>query len=100
MIRPFSPGFVISDDTIRSCRMAVMNATSVRKINMRTRKAPGGVNDRLASPEDARKLCEAAGSRKKEVKLFTAEEGGAEHCHVDNRQVGIDYVADWLAETL
>jgi dipeptidyl aminopeptidase/acylaminoacyl peptidase len=59
-----------------------------------------GVNDRLASPEDARKLCEAAGSRVKEVKLFTAEEGGAEHCHVDNRQVGVDYVADWLSEQL
>jgi dipeptidyl aminopeptidase/acylaminoacyl peptidase len=59
-----------------------------------------GVNDRLASPDDARKLCEAAGSKVKEVKLVTAEEGGAEHCHVDNRQVGVDYVADWLAEML
>jgi len=59
-----------------------------------------GVNDRLASPDDAHKLCAAAGSAKKLVKLFTAEEGGAEHCHVDNRQVGIDFVADWLAETL
>lgn len=57
-----------------------------------------GVNDRLASPEDAHKLCEAAGSRTKQVKLFTPEEGGAEHCHVDNRQVGVDYVADWLTE--
>lgn len=59
-----------------------------------------GVNDRLASPDDAHKLCAAAGSTKKLVKLFTAEEGGAEHCHVDNRQVGIDFVADWLTETL
>lgn len=59
-----------------------------------------GVNDRLASPDDAHKLCAAAGSKKKLVKLFSAEEGGAEHCHVDNRQVGIDFVADWLTETL
>ena len=22
--------------------------------------------------------------------------GGAEHCQVDNRQVGTDYIADWL----
>ena len=57
-----------------------------------------GVNDRLASPADAEKLCAAAGSRIKQVKLFTPEEGGAEHCHVDNRQVGVDYVADWLTE--
>ena len=59
-----------------------------------------GSNDRLASPDDARKLCAAAGSSNKSVKLFTPAEGGAEHCHVDNRQVGIDYVADWLTETL
>lgn len=59
-----------------------------------------GANDRLASPEDAHKLCAAAGSTKKLVKIFTAEEGGAEHCHVDNRQVGVDFVADWLTETL
>jgi dipeptidyl aminopeptidase/acylaminoacyl peptidase len=59
-----------------------------------------GVNDRLASPDDAYKLRDAAGSESKTVKLFTPEEGGAEHCHVDNRQVGVDYVADWLTETL
>ena len=57
-----------------------------------------GVNDRLATPDDAKKLCEAAGSKRKQVKLFTPEEGGAEHCHVDNRQVGVDYVADWLTD--
>ena len=57
-----------------------------------------GVNDRLATPDDANKLCEAAGSKRKKVKLFTPEEGGAEHCHVDNRQVGVDYVADWLTD--
>ena len=59
-----------------------------------------GVNDRLASPDDAYKLRDAAGSQNKTVKLFTPEEGGAEHCHVDNRQVGVDYVADWLTKTL
>lgn len=59
-----------------------------------------GVNDRLASPEDAEQLRRAAGSRNKHVKLFTPEEGGAEHCHVDNRQVGVDYVADWLTQVL
>ena len=58
-----------------------------------------GVNDRLATPEDAKKLCDAAGSENKTVKLFTPEEGGAEHCHVDNRAVGVDYVDDWVSET-
>jgi hypothetical protein len=34
--------------------------------------------------------------RRETIKVFTAEEGGAEHAHVDNRQVGIDFAADWL----
>jgi hypothetical protein len=32
--------------------------------------------------------------------VFTAEDGGAEHAHVDNRQVGVDFVADWIADNL
>ena len=68
---------------------------SLRRAWRRTARA----DDRLATPEDAKKLCDAAGSESKTVKLFTPEEGGAEHCHVDNRQVGVDYVADWLSET-
>jgi alpha-beta hydrolase superfamily lysophospholipase len=59
-----------------------------------------GVNDRLATPEDAQKLYAAVGSKNKTIKIFTVDEGGAEHCHVDNRQVGTDYVADWLTENL
>lgn len=57
-------------------------------------------NDRLATPADAAKLHAAVGSRDKTIKIFSADEGGAEHCHVDNRQVGIDYVADWLTAKL
>ena len=30
--------------------------------------------------------------------IFTAEEGGSEHCQGDNRFLGATYVADWLAE--
>ncbi len=59
-----------------------------------------GVNDRLASAEDARLLYEAVGSKNKSIKIFTPEDGGSEHCHVDNRSVGVDYVADWLTEIL
>ena len=59
-----------------------------------------GANDRLASVQDAYTLRDAVGSQVKEAKIFTVEEGGAEHCHVDNRQVGIDYVGDWLEKNL
>jgi len=57
-----------------------------------------GENDRIVPLDSARKLHDAAGSKNKTLKIFTAAEGGAEHCQVDNRQVGVDYIADWLAE--
>jgi dienelactone hydrolase len=57
-------------------------------------------NDRVVPVENAQKLYDAVGSANKTIKIFTTEEGGAEHAHVDNRQVGIDFAADWLEENL
>lgn len=59
-----------------------------------------GENDRLAARAVAERLYQAVGARDKTLKVFTAEEGGAEHCQADNRQVGIDFIADWLADKL
>ena len=55
-----------------------------------------GENDRIVPLEEAKKLYERVGSSNKHLKIFTAEEGGAEHCQVDNRQLGVDYIGDWL----
>ena len=57
-------------------------------------------NDRVVPVENAQKLYDAVGSKNKTIKIFTTEEGGAEHAHVDNRQVGIDFAADWFAENM
>jgi dipeptidyl aminopeptidase/acylaminoacyl peptidase len=59
-----------------------------------------GENDSISPSETARQLYEGVGSKVKTLKIFTAEEGGSEHCQGDNRQLGANYVADWLAETL
>jgi alpha-beta hydrolase superfamily lysophospholipase len=59
-----------------------------------------GENDRQVPIEDARKLLEAIGSEDKSLIAFTAEGGGAEHVQVDNRQVGVDAIADWLEPRL
>jgi alpha-beta hydrolase superfamily lysophospholipase len=59
-----------------------------------------GENDRVVPVENARRLYDAVGARDKTLRIFTAEEGGAEHAHVDNRQVGVDFVADWIAQKL
>lgn len=57
-----------------------------------------GENDRQVPIEDARRLLEAVGSEDKTLIAFTREDGGAEHVQVDNRQVGVDAIADWLSE--
>jgi dienelactone hydrolase len=55
-----------------------------------------GENDRIVPLQEAKTLYEKVGAKNKTLKIFTAEEGGAEHCQVDNRQIGIDYAGDWI----
>lgn len=57
-------------------------------------------NDRVVPVENAQKLYDAVGSKRKTIKIFTTEEGGAEHAHVDNRVVGVQFAADWLEDNL
>jgi len=59
-----------------------------------------GINDRLVPLEDAERLFAAIGSPNKKLVVFTEETGGAEHVQVDNRQVGVDAIADWLSAYL
>jgi dienelactone hydrolase len=55
-----------------------------------------GENDRIVPAKEAQTLYERVGSKRKYIKIFTREEGGAEHCQVDHRQLGIDYIGDWI----
>jgi pimeloyl-ACP methyl ester carboxylesterase len=59
-----------------------------------------GENDRIVPLDSARRLYDAIGSKSKTLRIFTAAEGAAEHCQVDNRQLGVDFIADWLAPIL
>jgi len=59
-----------------------------------------GEDDRIVPIEAAHILYEKLGSKKKELRIFTAEEGGAEHCQVDHRQLGVDYIGDWLLKNM
>jgi dienelactone hydrolase len=59
-----------------------------------------GEEDKLTPREIAHQLYDNVGSQDKTLKIFTSAEGGAEHCQVDNRQVGTDYIADWLSARL
>jgi dienelactone hydrolase len=59
-----------------------------------------GEHDRIVPVQAARDLYAAIGSKNKTMRLYTVEETGAEHCQVDNRQAGIDFIGDWLATNL
>jgi alpha-beta hydrolase superfamily lysophospholipase len=59
-----------------------------------------GENDTIVPAHWAEKLFAAVGAKNKKLKIFTPADGGSEHCHGDNRVVGSNYIADWIADTL
>lgn len=59
-----------------------------------------GEGDQQAPLWHAQRMIEACGSQRKELKIFTREEGGYHHCQVDNISIGSAYMWDWVAETL
>ncbi len=56
--------------------------------------------DRTVPVASAYKLYEALGSKRKHLRILTAEDGTRYHVQADNRQVAVDYIADWIAGEL
>lgn len=59
-----------------------------------------GENDTIVQLDFAQRLYDAVGSSNKTLRVLSAFEGGSEHCQEDNRQVGANIIADWLADNL
>ncbi len=60
-----------------------------------------GASDRQISVQYAHDCYEQlVNAPRRELKLFTAREGGVEHVGADNMSFGRDYIADWFADTL
>jgi fermentation-respiration switch protein FrsA (DUF1100 family) len=60
-----------------------------------------GANDRQVPLDQAeRTVREATASSRAELRVFSADEGGAEHVGGDLFSPTIDYIADWVAEVL
>jgi pimeloyl-ACP methyl ester carboxylesterase len=59
-----------------------------------------GEEDRVVPVASAHKVYEAIGSPRKHLKISTRADGSTYHAGADNRQVGIDYIADWIGGTL
>jgi dipeptidyl aminopeptidase/acylaminoacyl peptidase len=56
--------------------------------------------DNVVPVASAHKLFDALGSKRKHLKILTAEDGSVYHAQADNRQVGVDYIADWIEDTV
>jgi esterase/lipase len=59
-----------------------------------------GEEDAQVSMVDARTLFESIGSKDKTFRVFSAEEGGAQHCQRDYLTLAVDTICDWLEEKL
>ena len=54
--------------------------------------------DSVVPVANAPKLFAAIAAKDKHLKILNAEDGGHYHAQADNRQVGIDYIADWIED--
>jgi dienelactone hydrolase len=59
-----------------------------------------GADDEQVPMADAQALFDAVGSKDKTFRVFTSEEGGAQHCQRDYLSHGSSVIFDWLAEKL
>lgn len=59
-----------------------------------------GEDDQQVPVADAHALYEACGSADKTIRVFGNDEGGAQHCHMDNLSIATPYIFDWLADRL
>jgi dipeptidyl aminopeptidase/acylaminoacyl peptidase len=71
----------------------------VQKITCPFLMLHGEGDEQIPLPE-AQKCFDAVGSKQKEFKLFTREEGGYHHCQIDNQSICSAYMWDWLETVL
>ena len=54
-----------------------------------------GQDDNIVPVDMAHRLYEACGSEEKELKIFSVEDGGSQHCVFDNLPMCGEWIADW-----
>jgi dienelactone hydrolase len=54
-----------------------------------------GQDDNIVPVDMAHRLYDACGSPDKELKLFTVDDGGSQHCVFDNAPLITNWIADW-----
>lgn len=87
------------EDVIR--KMAPMNLEGIAEKIRCPLLITHGQSDRQTPLAEAHRVYDAAvHAARRELRIFTPEEGGCEHCHLDNQTVGTDFMADWVADAL
>lgn len=59
-----------------------------------------GDADAIMQPSSARRLYDAISSADRELKIWSSEEGGADHCNYDRWSVCVPFMFDWLLDRL
>jgi fermentation-respiration switch protein FrsA (DUF1100 family) len=60
-----------------------------------------GANDRQVSVDHAQQTYDAAiNSRDRKLIILGADDGGIEHCSIDNGPLSREIMSDWIAEVL
>jgi len=59
-----------------------------------------GIEDTIAPIEMAYRLFEECSSIDKQLKIFSVDNGGSQHCIVDNLGLASNYIADWFMDHL
>lgn len=59
-----------------------------------------GADDGQMPPADAQGPHKASGSKDKTLRVFTAEEGGAQHCQRDYLTLGVAEMWNWFEDKL
>lgn len=59
-----------------------------------------GEDDKQTPAADARTLFEAIPSKRKEMRVFTRQEGGAAHVQLDRPEPALSLLSDWLVDRL
>jgi len=54
-----------------------------------------GQDDNIVPVDMAHRLYEACGSKEKGLKIFTVEDGGSQHCVIDNLSMASNWISDW-----
>jgi dienelactone hydrolase len=95
--------WVLGQDTIEGC-LKITDYFTLDGVLERIRVPiyiTHGADDRQIPVSDAQKTYEeCVNAPRKELRIFSAEEGGEQHCSIGNMSLATNAMADWIADVL